>query len=781
MKNEKIFEKFSFEIICVIFLSIIVMFLNMGFNTHLFLVDDNLNQFYPVIKKSFDQFFKTGIFPVYDFFQQKGMIIADQGYYGQTNIVLFIAYLMEKFLHFSDCINLYAVICVIIGNVGLLCLFKKININFSMALITIGMLTTSSGFLNFGYWYYIFNNYAVIPYMLLGICYIINGNSYVSYFLTGIILAFSCTLGNLQYTFYHYMTFCIILIIYIFVSGKFKKLKQFMSNLGISVFLSSPILLMALKASSRRELENEFFSLPVSIRCQSLLSVLPYPVFRKIFPEYAKNGSMGGFSFLYTGFFLPCLVFLGMYLIHNMFSISLNNFFKKLKQIPIVSVFVFLILFSIIHSVTKNISHAAAIFILCILLLVAYEAWQNNDANISMLKDAKNQFLISIFLCIIFFAFFEAGKGYVVADLLYHIPVVNRFRFLFKISFVVSILMSPIAAYVIQKMHFPFKKTILCIFIVIGLSTNYCTAVMNTVHDFFNNYHRASSRYIYQYDDLKKEMEQNGMNLYDYRILPFLSTTKTNQYAEYFKTQMIASNMASLFGYYSIGGYDESGLETGYNAVNKLLTDYNFHYRRQAAVSCYDFFNNCQISEEFKQYAVNQLSNGSIKYCLFSSDSPFIDDFIDFIENNEKMSIVRNTSLSNGTIIFELEGNIIPLFKKSHVVNKDKLDAIIFECNEKGEITTSFTYDPKLIAYSIQNGKDKHFYEISNNDYQNAVIHIDNLSEDNLIYFQYENAKESLILLGGLLLSLLTLSFVLCFCIKTVSKNEILSLGASSL
>lgn len=778
MKNsDKPFQgKTALQVLLVSVTTVLLMLVMTGFNSHHFLVDDNLNQFYPIIRKSFDQFCRTGHFPVYDFFQQRGMIIADEGYYGQTNFLLFVSYLLEKWIHISDCMNIYAVLCTVIGNAGLFCLFRKLGISVFSSVSAIFMLTTSSCFFNYGYWYYIFNNYAVLPYLLLGLYLITKEEGrLIPYIFSGIVLAFSSTLGNLQYTLYHYMAFAVASVSYIIISGNHAKIKCLASNVCLAVFLTSPILLIALKASERRSefADGEFFSLPVKPGLQLILSVIPYPWFRRFVSGYAPNGQMSGFSFLYTGFLLPCSVSFLLYLFHAVFSASVKrcilNACSKLRTMPAAYAFLSLLLYLLFLSLSGSVVLSlVSVFLLC-LVLVAYQGIRAGDAASLPSGNGCTGFLVSILICIVFFVLLEAGRGFVIADIISRVPVVRQFRYLFKISFVMPFFMALISAYMLDILKFRAKRVLSVFFILLGLCNNFSA---HNNHNFYNAFHRNSSRKIFSYGTLRKEMEAKGVNLNDYRILPFLSSTSTNIWGEYFDTKMLASNLPSLFGYYSLGGYEQAAISRGYAASERLLIDDNFHYRRQASVPCQQFFNSCRDSGRYAHDAAVQMQKGAVKYCLFASDSPFIGDFRDFIGNSGILSVIRTIPLSNDTVLFELGGDIAVLFDGCTLIGRDRLDRIEFDCRQTGPVTSSFLYDPKLKAWSVRNGR-KHEYQVSSNEYGNAVIDIDCIPEDRMVHLQYVGTKKSFVLRGGFILSALALILIIAVCIHSCNVGMI--------
>ena len=95
MKGSKAEWAEKYNGVLVAGLSIVIMLIQICFRGNAFMADDNATQFYPVIDKVFEGFLKTGRLACYDFFQMKGMLIGDEGYYGQTNPLLFVSWFLS--------------------------------------------------------------------------------------------------------------------------------------------------------------------------------------------------------------------------------------------------------------------------------------------------------------------------------------------------------------------------------------------------------------------------------------------------------------------------------------------------------------------------------------------------------------------------------------------------------------------------------------------------------------------------------------------------------------
>ena len=66
--------------------------------------------------------------------------------------------------------------------------------------------------MSFFYWYYVYNNYLMIPLLLL--TFLKGRGEKWKFCACGILLAFEILLGNVQYTCYHYMLYVVICVVY---------------------------------------------------------------------------------------------------------------------------------------------------------------------------------------------------------------------------------------------------------------------------------------------------------------------------------------------------------------------------------------------------------------------------------------------------------------------------------------------------------------------------------------------------------------------------------------
>lgn len=285
-RDKDIKTKYNKQRILLIFLIFIYSIAFMKFvsmSEEPFLQDDNGLQWNPVIESAFHTFFTTGHMPQYDFYQLKGFDIVQVGYYGLSNPLMYISYLIGV-LFSANTLYIYAVISYVLGNLIVYWFCSKRGYDTVVSLIIMFLYSTSSVFFYYSFWYYTFENYWMIP--LLFFLFLDNNltgrkREYVQY---GILLAVSVYLGNIQYTMYHWII-CAIVMLVIFIAYDNRYWIKIISNFATAFLFSAPALLGLAKASARSELysgKNEaFFWDPLTItqyinECFSTRGINPF-------------------------------------------------------------------------------------------------------------------------------------------------------------------------------------------------------------------------------------------------------------------------------------------------------------------------------------------------------------------------------------------------------------------------------------------------------------------------------------------------------------------------
>lgn len=88
----------TFMVMLIIVFSLAILSLITLANPNVFLVDDNILQWEPIINKSFENLFSEGYIPYIDFYQYKMFNILDSGYYSVNNPIMLMSYVIGRFI-----------------------------------------------------------------------------------------------------------------------------------------------------------------------------------------------------------------------------------------------------------------------------------------------------------------------------------------------------------------------------------------------------------------------------------------------------------------------------------------------------------------------------------------------------------------------------------------------------------------------------------------------------------------------------------------------------------
>lgn len=271
-------QKEQIGILGTIFLSVVFFLIISNGNLNFGLFDDNQAQWLPVIDRAYQTLFGTGKLPTIDFFQMKGMKIYDQGYYGLWNPFMMAAYLLRTYLLFfldTNTISVYIFMMILFGNLCCYGVFRKFEIPLVKAVLLSACMMSVSVYVALSYWYYVYNVYFILSWLLLRIIKQEDKRSYYEY---GIILTLSLFMGNVQYTAYMLLAFVLIMFI-LFIQGNQSALGKLLSNSACMAALSLVPLLLLLQASSRTlnfsGNNAEYYSSAVHVPAMVLFSWFP--------------------------------------------------------------------------------------------------------------------------------------------------------------------------------------------------------------------------------------------------------------------------------------------------------------------------------------------------------------------------------------------------------------------------------------------------------------------------------------------------------------------------
>lgn len=275
-------------LLLVILASIGYLLLLAGGNPEVFLIDDNRTQWYPVMERAFEDFWRTGQIYCYDFYQMKGMPVAEQGYYGVMNPFMLFSYTMAKLLPVGiDVITFYISLMVVLGNLFFYLACRQLGCRQVSAFLLAMTYSTMGCFWAFYVWYYVFNNYFLVP-LLIYVFLRCTQKGRLMYCACGIVLAMDMWMGNVQYTFYHYMLFGILCMVMVILKNRCY-FKIFCANAVVGIGFSVPMLCLLLQASGGFRQHEEFMEYPLPYFSLLIHSAVPQGILR-------RHGD--GFSFL---------------------------------------------------------------------------------------------------------------------------------------------------------------------------------------------------------------------------------------------------------------------------------------------------------------------------------------------------------------------------------------------------------------------------------------------------------------------------------------------------
>lgn len=644
----------------VFFTTCLLLLSYAGFSWDAFLFDDNVCQWYPITEKAFEQFFKTGEMPSYNFFLLNGFSIANMGYYSLYNPVMMIAYLLEKIVPF----NMFAIyICILcgMGNVFfyLFCRVHAICIRKSV-LFTLAYFSVPC-FVGYCYWYYTFNNYFILPLLLYSI--FANRSKRTSCISCGVILAFDLLLGNVQYVCFHY-------IIYIFVMGglcairKANYLQKMILNLCVGILLSIPILWLGLSASNDFSNGAEFLAMPVS-NASFFANSVSVPIGKSF---------LGG-----------------------------PRLFCSALAIPFI------------------LGGAYTIFVLL------FRRAQINHSSFMKLKESLIVLLLILF-------WLNYGEGGFVAIIMSKLPVISRFRFLFKAFFVIIPLLAVYLCLLERYLKLKRKKIVYAVVLVFSL-----IGVLNS----FDVYCFTRSLFVseneYYTDSLNKSQLLNSLNeknvkYGDYRIASFYSDEKLSKDKLLFD-KSLNRNYPSFLGTFSLAAYEIASPKRNLNKINQIYAERELITR----------YGNTGIKSYFLNKIKNntlhlerQLQDNSVKYLLVKRDSVMpLDTLIRAMSKFERVFVERTQEFND---LFDLVvlGGIPSLCRFGNntdiPLRAERMDLLSFETKDAGDYVLSFAFENKLQAYYMNDEKKE---TLLLNENEDGNVRVLNVPQGKKVYLTY--------------------------------------------
>lgn len=710
----------GYGLAAVLLLSLLLLWIWTGFEEEAFLIDDNRTQWYPVMEKAYEDVLEGKIY-YYDFYQMKGMSIAEQGYYGIMNPFMLLSYCMAHYtpLRLST-ITIYIMMLFLMGNSFFYLLCCRIGCDEKLSILMTLSYSVAGCFSAFYYWYYVYNNYFIVPLLLY--LFLVLGEHRIGYFACGIVLAMDLYLGNAQYACYHYMMFCILCMGMIAL----KKLRYFgvmFVNVFTGIILSVPLLALLLGAAGDFGKNEEFFYCPIYLFNFLIHSVVPHGILHRLNCTFNFMGvtvmDRSDNLVLYLG--APCLV-LGIILVVMIYGrvckyrIEMEKAqFKAKDEIQYIV--------RGLHELYEEAVHMSF----------------------------EKQMLLE---CIVIMLYFLSlmGEG-VVALVLSRMPVIGNFRYLFKAIFIIAPLINVLSAFAIAQSKGKLKKAVVVLAVL-----SVCAGICNTyytvqeVEDLFDM--RTDGSFDEERAYAVKMLEEQKVDYKNYRTATFFKYAGVND--ECFDiSNNLTRNFATGIGAFSLAGYEIA-------TPAKRLKEFDAIYSQSEFFVVYagaDTMENLYFSlQEQPKRIQNQLIDNGVRYLLVErSDSEqnlmvmnrerqaVIEDYeeaiIEVIENMSEINVERVSRLNQNYDLIELSGvnSLCMNARKERVpLSDENMQTLSFEAEEPGVYNLAFSYDSHLKAYLDK--KDGTKEKLAVEDAGNGRIAIDTNNMSGKVIVTYENA-----------------------------------------
>ena len=737
----------------VLLLSLLLLWIWTGFEEEAFLIDDNRTQWYPVMEKAYEDVLEGKIY-YYDFYQMKGMSIAEQGYYGIMNPFMLLSYCLAHYtpLRLST-ITIYIMMLFLMGNSFFYLLCCRIGCDEKLSILMTLSYSTAGCFVSFYCWYYVYNNYFIIPLLLY--IFLIFGEHRIGYFASGIVLAMDLYLGNAQYACYHYVLFCILCMGMIAL----KKLRYFgvmCVNVFTGIVLSIPLLALLLETAGDFGKNEEFFDCPIYLFSFLIHSVVPHGILHRLNCTFTFLGvtviDRSDNLVLYLG--APCLV-LGIILV-----VKIYRWVRKYR----------------IEVKTTQFNAKDEIQYIVRGLHDLYE----KAVHMSFTKQMMLGCIVAM-LC--FLSFMSEG---IVAHVLNRIPVIRNFRYLFKAIFIIVPLINVLSAFAITQSKGKLKTmvvalTVLCV--CVGICNNYYT--VQEVKNLFDMRIDGScdEEKIYAV----KMLEEQNVDYKNYRTATFFKYAGVND--ECFDiSNNLTKNFATGIEAFSLAGYEIA-------TPVKWLKEFDAIYSQNEFFTVYadaDTMENLYFSllDQPKRIQ-NQLIDNSVRYLLVErNDSEqnlmvmnrgrqivnkdYEEDIIEVIENMSEINVERVSRLNQNYDLIELSGvnSLCMNARKERVpLSDENMQTLSFEAEEAGVYYLAFSYDSHLRAYLER--KDGTKEKLAVEDAGNGTIAIDTNNMSGKVIVTYEDELCHMGFLWEIVVSILFVGI----CIVCIRQNRKQTLG----
>lgn len=695
--------------------TLLILFLISKGNCNWGLWDDNQSQWLEIIDASYRKLFQTGHLPVIDWYQMKGMKIYDQGYYGLWNPFMALSFLVKEYLLSflpTNTITVYIYIMCILGNLSCYGIFRKIGVRIRFAVLGSLFLLSASVYVFLGYWYYVYNVYFIVPFLLYLILKIKNEKKYYCH---GAVLALSLLMGNVQYTVYMCIAYAVIMV-YLSCSKDVKYLLSLLTNGVTALFFMSVYLVLLLQTAGR--------SLDFSNENNLLYGNAVHPILFALF-SWIPSELTGGLA-------------------HN-----LGDIIKTTLPVPGTGVF-------------PNIGFFyMGTGILYLFLFFIRRRRYRQD---------QNYHLACACICTAFIALLcSFEKIGILTIVMEQIPLLNSFRIMSKFLVLIPVLLLiPTAVVMKNEFHTQNKRAVLCgiltiVFFILGCMQNSRVNYGVPQADL--------SVAEVRLQELKVDYQNYriaGFSSYEEISLILPDWKSFTEKEEININEKFSKNAGTQAGIFTLGGYDLAFEAKKYEQSNMLMQTPSgyaseFGYDN-LIIEDYFFPSYNQQSGDYElrmELLKNQITQNSLKYFIFSKESLNIERFREmlwemgftieweeeFLEHTVLLSIKTIPSL-----VTDKQGRKVSL--------EADLDELYFTRKEEKLFHLSFTYDSHVKAVlQTQDGTIKEL-AVSSDEFQYMHVLVPEELGQGTIHITYENKFYSFAKIWTIFTILLILFFI---------------------
>ncbi len=830
-----------FWITGIILYSILIFVILLAGNKDVFYADDNITQWGPVIQSGFDQIFDGNGIPYWDFYQYKGLDIFSSGYYGTLNPFMYISHFISRCIFSGNITTITAYIWLMycLGNIALYNVLKDFSLKKGVIITALLTYSISPIFFEYTFYYFTFNNYFFIPF-LIWVMMNVRGHR-TEWFVPGIILAFSLLMGHAQYSCYYVMLYCIIQVVYAVQDRNLRSVLRMLANIFIFILLSMSFLLCLLSVSADRyDIIEESMFIDAAIDSFDIFDPFNIMIFRpEIYGRayYENNLGLGIFAWLSVPVFFPGIYKKILLNIKNKIkiidekyiSVRGDKYKKNICYFFAVSAYIFsfriifLMLFQYYTVPKPDLTIIPALLTLIIIFIVSVCSKKHFMISgrsldiciflclasvcvmlpivvyiaavilyiLAMCKNmaAKNfsqkELIIHAFMFAgFFFVLFSLGYPGLVAWILSFIPVINQFRFLYKCAFIFIPILIVTGAYMFDRINGKILKVLYrvsAVCIAVSLM-NVCFIIYSGRHDYINN-----DKYDYQHFRKSEKEVTAILDELDidknYRFLTMsvhidsdleTSMNKSSSICAYGLTK----NYCTLYGLFSLGGYDNTFSAEGFEQSNAILQDViyegMFSNMMNSAVTNID---NMRNDKAYFDKFEEQMINNGVKYVLVTSDDLYlVDEFTALLNDmNSRIKVVRTVSWLEGMQLIELDG-VRPVCSYGNM-EELPLDTLLDELSFHTDfevstpVTVAMTYEPHYKAYITD--RDGNTSEISISGDKDGYVTFDVPAGNYDISLKYENKIMDLAVFEAALTILFTLIAVPVISYRYKKKDKL--------